>query len=250
LAAGAATMNMSSNTGSNGRSTTVPVFDRSLIISPMLRLGPSDTYPLVDTVLSTLNSIPVLRDHVFDVWGPGCEKERANGRGGFCEFNAAIAAAARDFGLSVLSFVGAEGGHQQKNIVSARMNQVAYDLHDPSISTQLVDQYFEALPQRTDVSKSKCVLPSALGHSCLSPHDDFADDKWWLNEMSCRVASYLTQQGTPVFGQGLPVGFLPQDPVVPGSCLISCNTTSCSWHYNQKLSCPVHIPMQQTSNKN
>ena len=157
------------------------LYSRQLIMNPMIEL-----HGLIDAVVAVLSHIPYIKND-FVGWGPGCREERANGRGGVCTFKVSNGKAAKDFGNDVLS--------KSKEKVNSSV-AVIYDRNDPVVNVEYVRKLASQYSNGGVVLEDSSILTSCVlnftDHSMLSRWDEIHNNKWWMDELSCRVVSYLS----------------------------------------------------------
>jgi len=197
------------------------IYSRQLIMNPMIEL-----HGIVDTALSILSHLPYIKDD-FVGWGPGCREERANGRGGVCTFKVVNGKAARDFGQGVLS-------KSSKDLNSTVTTAVLYDRNDPVVNVDYVRKLASHYPDGGVAVESNpsrrlthCVL-NFTDHSMLSRWDEIHNNKWWMNELTCKVVSYLSFSSE--FFHAIDV----TDPESDHDffCELNCTSETCSYNRN------------------
>ena len=201
-----------------------PLYSRQLIMNPMIEL-----HGLIDGVLSLLSHIPYIKND-FVGWGPGCREERANGRGGVCTFKVSNGKAARDFGNVVLS----KSKHNINSTVA-----VLYDKNDPVVNVEYVrklsSQYLNGgvvIEDSMPTFLTSCVL-NFTDHSMLSRWDEIHNNKWLIDELSCRVASYLSFSSEYI----LAMNVTDSESEDEYFCELTCTSETC--HYNRSASSVV-----------
>lgn len=196
-----------------------PLYDRQLIINPLLHLVPH-----VDPLLRGLNVIPGVRN-LFLGWGAGCRNEREHGRAGICTFKVKHGAAARDFGANLVRSQG----------LSAASVAVLYDHRDPVVDTAPIRELITSFRSNAR-GQQHCVMNFTM-HSMLSQWDDYGEEKWWMNELYCKIVAFLCE--------GVSFPMAQQRDVAESNeqfCHLECSSNSCHYHRNQKLACPFHPP--------
>lgn len=215
-------------------STAAALYTRQLVMNPLFAVS----NPAMDAALRALNAIPVIRDTIVG-WGEGCQHERAGGRAGICTFKISQVSAAVDFGRATRS--ASTGALASANF------QMVYDLNDPVVSVADAQDTFAAMAKgaASSAATAMCHLPSAVGHSFLSEFDTPSANKWWLNEATCRLTSYLAAGDVDHGGDLGPHGFLAAGaPDKSGlrACDIVCNATECPYTPHQNVTCPFPRP--------
>jgi len=207
----------------NGRG----IYDRAVVANPLLHAANL----AADLLLNVVFTVPGLAKKTFS-WGPGCDKERGLGRAGICTMNYGALAAARNYGKDLL---------QDNNTVPSNTAvQVLYDIKDPVVNTKSVQYFFKS---HVPASGSMCTLPQDAGHSFLSRHDTPSANKWWLQEVTCRLVSFLTQ--TSVDPGDLEDGFMAKKYKSPQRCSGLCAQLHCCPMPLQNGSVPPsHVPVQ------
>jgi len=163
-------------------------YDRSMLAAPLILAG-----RFFNPFLSVISLSPGRRYRPLS-WGQGCEDERAAGRAGICAFNPAILKAARDLGRDHSNDATRDG-------LKVGDMQIVFVEEDSAVSTNAVINL--AIKYGFDKSTSKvCGMDEGMGHSFLSPYDDIHVDKYWIPEVTQKIADYLTQ-GQPLAQDGL-----------------------------------------------
>merc|ERR1719401_1220168 len=98
--------------------------------------------------------------------------------------------------------------------------QVIFVENDPAVSVGAVQELATKLGAGKD-SDSVCGLDAVVQHSFLSPFDNPNENKFWLREVTRKVADYLVN-GTQ----------LPQDGIMESEkgwprCQLTCTRVSC-----------------------
>lgn len=196
------------------------LYSRQLIMNPILKMSTVEE----DLVVVLMGTLPFVRNF-FAGWGPGCRRERALGRGGFCTFQTKMCACARDFGWETY-----------KNLEMPYNTQVTvmYDNADPVINTATARGLLSKYISQTKAATG-CVLPFTM-HSFLSPFDDVGTDKWWMNEVYCNIVDYLTE-GRPIPQSG------QQNPTEGNQniCKLACTDATCTFSRTGPFTCPFHV---------
>jgi hypothetical protein len=117
---------------------------------------------------------------------------------------------------------------------------VLYDSGDPVISTPAV-RILAAKYQQQVADTQSCVFNFTM-HSMLSKWDDRGGNgtiqsKWWINEVSCDIVSYLVD--------GVPFKQLQAtDPAEGGEhyCHLGCTEAKCPYRWEAPLKCPYAPP--------
>ena len=192
-------------------------------------------------------------------WGEGCEIERKGGRAGICNFKIGQLHMARQLGLATLDKLS------ERNVAPA--TQIFYVEGDEAVWNKKIRELYDALP--SSAQKSKCVYKADVGHSCeyrdgprgcskaqltprppprpctltrantpvLSRFDTPDANKYWLLEISARLASVLTNTEVSYSGRtgnSLSSGFLKTS----GTNAAENNDPSC------ELSCEGELPRE------
>jgi hypothetical protein len=219
---------------------------------------------LDDEFLRLMNFLPFTRN-MRTGWGPPCEHERFLGRHGICQFSFAQGAAARDFGADVLQAFQSSGRGPAGAETGQMQTQFLFDWADPAVSVPQIQQLYKTYPfsqPSQPQHTSACILPQDGVHSYLSRYDNPDQNKWWLGEMSCRVAAFLTQhqqqQHQQLASSSSPAldanGFLAVSPVPDpdpkhaswSRCAFDCTNTTCGYNRTEKIdSCPFLPPPPQ-----
>merc|ERR1740123_623158 len=155
-------------------------YDRQLLAAPMVSMA-----GLLDRLINLLRITPSL-NHKRQSWGEGCENERRMGRAGICQFTASIGATARNFGQLALS--------RAKEAPEGSV-EVIYVEDDQAVNTVAVQN----LALKYGINSSSrhiCGMDAVVGHSFLSPYDNPDEDKFWLKEVTQKIANYLTTGAT------------------------------------------------------
>jgi len=212
-----------------------PLFTRQLILNPLLALS----NPLADEAVRAAHALPGVR-RIKTGWGEGCEKERALGRAGVCQFELEHVAAARDLGAGALAHAHAPGAPER--------SQLVFDWKDPAVSVGQIQKLYGKWATPAG-GKGVCVLPVEGEHSFLSKYDNPEQDKWWLSEMACRLAAFMLAEDldTSVGVRDLDDhGFLrvaADDDGAPWPyCAMACSNTTCPYNRSRPLSCPFVAP--------
>jgi len=151
---------------------------RALIACPMIEVA-----GILDLVLRALQATTVLKE-LRAGWGEPCEVERGLGRAGVCQFRANHGIAGRNFGSS----------HRDEVKIPARRGtmQMLFVEDDGAVSAPAVRDL--GLHYGFDsTSPYICGFDAALGHSFLSPYDNPTQEKYWLDEVTLKVADFLTK---------------------------------------------------------
>jgi len=152
-------------------------YDRQLLAAPMVRAK-----GLLDIIMTAARLSPRL-NRKRRSWGEGCENERSKGRAGICQFTASIGATARNYGQSALT--------RADPAPSGSVEFIFVD-DDQAVSTTAVQNL--ALKYGIDRnSRDICGMDAVVGHSFLSPYDNPDEDKFWLKEVTQKIADYLTK---------------------------------------------------------
>lgn len=154
-------------------------YDRTMLAVPMISAG-----RFFDPFLTYLNLSPARRYRPLS-WGQGCEDERASGRAGICTFNSAIVAAGRNLGRDHLNDAAREG-------MKGGDMQIVFVEEDSAVSTPAIIDLAEKYGMDKSTS-NVCGMDAALGHSFLSPYDNADVDKYWIDEVTQKIANYLTE---------------------------------------------------------
>lgn len=188
-------------------------FTRQMITVPMVQLG-----GILDSIARFLNWVTFNLAGELEIgWGEGCYNERDKGRAGICDFKKKHVLAGRDLGSHHYDTLqgplpNAGGGGAQFVFVEG----------DGAVSTHWVQE----LATKSGVGKTSqyiCGFDAAVGHSFLSTYDNPDQNKYWLNEVTQKVADYLAR--------GLP---LPQSGTIAAErgwprCQLTCTPQSCPW---------------------
>ena len=194
------------------------IFARALIMNPLLKLSNA----IEDYGEQLIDLVPGVRQ-MYAGWGHECTMERQRGRGGICTFRVDQAAAARNFGYDTL-----------RNTLPAAPGSditVIYDHKDNTVSTA------EARNLSAAANASRCVL-NFTQHSFLSTYDDLGVNKWWLNEVSCRIVDYLAN--------AVPFPAVAARDADEGNdkfCELQCSATRCPLNMSD-VHAPLHCPYQ------
>lgn len=215
-----------------------PLFHRQLLMVPLLGL-PKVIY---DIGLSAMNAIPFVSRKVVG-WGDPCEVERSKGRAGICHFEVSQVAAARDFGAKVLENI--------KTPKNGIQTQIVYDWDDTAVSVDKIQKLYK-LYGKPEMGKSVCTLPQDKSHSFLSKYDTPDENKYWLNEITCRLTDFITQQSSAIAGvdtldmEGyLTATAIPDDEWNHRGwygCEFKCQETTCPYDRSIVQSCPAFEP--------
>lgn len=152
-------------------------YDRQLLAVPMVRAA-----GMLDQIMTFARLNPFM-NRKRQSWGPGCEVERNAGRAGICQFTAEIGATARNFGTSTVT--KAQHSAQEGTVA------VIYVEDDQAVNTVAVQNLALKYGIGHD-SKYICGMDKVVGHSFLSPYDNPTEDKFWLTEVTQKVAKFLT----------------------------------------------------------
>lgn len=203
-------------------STGNSLYARQLIINPMLVLAQGQW---LEHVLKYLAK-PLL----WLGWSFPCWEERKAGRGGICTFHVGNVVAFDDFGTLASS-----------NVSMARNASVVvlYDSGDPVVSTVAIRRLRDGLLKDAgmDSTHSKTVhscVTNFTCHSMLSKWDDVGRNKWWMNELSCKVVNYLAG--------GIPFPLTSEKNPAEGGdkyCSLACDAETCKFNASEPLSCPM-----------
>ena len=138
--------------------------------------------------------------------------------------------AARDFGNVVLS--------QSKHNINSTV-AVLYDKNDPVANVEYVrklsSQYLNGgvvIEDSMPTFLTSCVL-NFTDHSMLSRWDEIHNNKWWIDELSCRVASYLSFSSEYI----LAMNVTDSESEDEYFCELTCTSETC--HYNRSASSVV-----------
>lgn len=159
----------------------------------------------------------LLAKHGMVGWGQGCIDERKGGRAGICTFRIEHAVAARDFGSRHLDRMKAEGPLPQ---AQDGHTQFVFSEGDTVVSGDKVRELAtaEGIPKGSPYA---CGFPKPIPHSFLSAYDAPNEDKFWLKEITDKVAAYLTD-GT-LFAQD---GILGDESENWPQCALKCSECS------------------------
>ena len=194
------------------------IFARTLVMNPLLKLSNA----LEDYGEQLLDLVPGVRQK-YAGWGHECTMERQHGRAGICTFRVDQAAAARNFGYATL--------RSMRRAAPGSDVAVIYDHQDNTVSTA------SARNLSTEANASSCVL-NFTQHSFLSTYDDLNVNKWWLNEVSCRIVDYLAN--------GIPFPVVAARDADEGNdhyCELQCSATRCPLNMSD-VHAPLHCPYQ------
>jgi pimeloyl-ACP methyl ester carboxylesterase len=200
------------------------LFERQLIMNPLFELSNTNE----DEIARLMNWLPFTHE-TWIGWGDECRGpggERSHGRGGLCMFRIEQGTAARDFGSTVLDKAVKPAGAKVAVIV---------DQADPVVSTSATRDYAAKIG-----SQDSCVLPFT-SHSMLSEYDAMDENKWWLDELSCDVAAFLTE-GTAIKISPATGRSEAGDP----HCAMACSAESCPWTPTEPAKVP---PLQCRSSR-
>lgn len=188
-------------------------FTRQFIAVPMVQLG-----GVLDNIARFLNWVTFTAAGEIEIgWGEGCYNERDKGRAGICDFKKKHVLAGRDL-----------GSHDYDSLKGPLPNAVGGGVQfvfvegDGAVSTHWVQE----LATKSGVAKTTpyiCGFDAAVGHSFLSTYDNPDQNKYWLDEVTRKVADYL--------GKGTA---LPQSGSVSAErgwprCQLVCTAQSCPW---------------------
>eukprot|EP00937_MAST-01D_sp_MAST-1D-sp2_P004393 g4393.t1 len=194
-----------------------PLYARALVMNPLLQLSTK----LEDDALVAIDALNGTMRRKYAGWGHECTRERWAGRGGLCMFRVEQAAAARDFGFEELLLAHAPAA-------SSEALAVVYDAQDNTVRNNAT----RALARRSK-AQQHCVFNFSQ-HSFLSTYDDLGVNKWWLNEVSCRIADYLSD--------GKPFPLSPRADAGEGGeryCALQCSAARCPLNMSD-----VHAPLR------
>lgn len=117
-------------------------------------------------------------------------------------------------------------------IQNATTVALIYDKSDPVVDTDYVrklsSQYTSGgvLTTVDNVKLSSCVL-NFTDHSMLSRWDEIHNNKWWLNEMTCRVVKFLSGTDDHIRA----IDMRDEESGNDFFCELNCTQQTC--HYNR-----------------
>lgn len=112
-------------------------------------------------------------------WGDACEKERAEGRAGICQFYLDHLEAARRFGRDTLARTRGAQVRTKIQFAGVEADPAAYDAYEQESNANLR-------------GSTLCFFEKGTNHSFLSPFDGPHDDKFWLHAARRQVLAYIT----------------------------------------------------------
>ncbi|HVE81862.1 MAG TPA: alpha/beta fold hydrolase [Myxococcales bacterium] len=177
--------------------------DRALIVVPFFSLSNDFVKVLLGVaagVDALLKANPI--DPVEGNWGPECEDDRRDGRGGYCSFRVTHVAAVQLSGMEA-----------QRGLRAARslpqLQLVVVD-HDPAVDSALaVDLLREVAPRSRSGRSGVCTYAASVPHSFVSPKDKPHLDKPWLDAFTAATTGFLA--GGAPFAEGA----CPGNPAPP-----------------------------------
>ena len=143
-------------------------FDRGLIMTALL-----DVHSPQNKILPLLNAVTGARK---TDWGAGCERERAGGRGGYCQFRMQHLRALQIFGQKTLAEI-------HKIQVPLQISGVE---KDPVIDNGALFQAARKVKQ-----SQLCLMEAGVNHSMLSPYDTPDQPKFWLPTLFRQLDRFL-----------------------------------------------------------
>lgn len=162
-------LSVGSAVGAEALSLRPAAFDRALLMAPLFDVvAPQNLY------LPPLNLLFASR---LAEWGPGCELERAGGRGGYCQFRLTHLRATQLLGLAALD----------------RMNQIR-------ATVQIVGVEGDGAANNAAIAAgvrhlnfgSGCLYRRGANHSLFSRYDAPDEDKFWLPDLERQVLRFAT----------------------------------------------------------
>ncbi len=145
-------------------------FDRALLLSTLF-----DVRAPENLLLPLLGA---LAPGFATDWGPGCEQERAGGRGGYCQFRLQHLDAIQRFGQS--AFATLSQVQVPVQLVGVEADGTANN------ATQL------AAAQRLPQARI-CFWSKGANHSLLSRHDSPRENKFWLPGLLAQTERWIVQ---------------------------------------------------------
>lgn len=158
-----------------------------------------------------------------------CFDEREDGRGGVCTFQIVNGYAARDFGESLLSI---------RPLIRSSANTtttvaVVYDRGDPVVKTSRIrdlaraydasgQHVYKGVVDDTSGQRLRSCVYNFTMHSMLSRFDDVHANKWWMNELTCRLADFVTT-GVPIAARSATAKDEGGDQI----CQLDCTESTC-----------------------
>lgn len=143
-------------------------YDRALLLSPLFDVvRPSNWYvPSANWFLPRLPTD----------WGPGCEAERAGGRGGYCQFTPAL--------VRAVQLVGKEALAQAARVKTTV--QVVGVEGDWAADNVAIGRAVRRLP-----FVRACLFRQGANHSLLSRYDAPEENKFWLPTLEQQAVGFL-----------------------------------------------------------
>lgn len=143
-------------------------YDRALLMTPLF-----DVVAEKKPYLPSANLL--VPKHLVD-WGPECEYERQNGRGGICKFQIRHVRAAQRLGSEALAKI---------NSVAKTKIQLVGVKADHAANNEALAKAASRLQQG-----STCLYQTGVNHSLLSRHDSPQDKKFWLEQLQAQILRF------------------------------------------------------------
>eukprot|EP00316_Scyphosphaera_apsteinii_P004577 CAMPEP_0119319354 /NCGR_PEP_ID=MMETSP1333-20130426/49159_1 /TAXON_ID=418940 /ORGANISM="Scyphosphaera apsteinii, Strain RCC1455" /LENGTH=493 /DNA_ID=CAMNT_0007325739 /DNA_START=352 /DNA_END=1830 /DNA_ORIENTATION=+ len=143
------------------------LYDRALIMAPFMGL------PGIDLVLGPTNLLGFGEVSLY--WGEDCQKERQNGRGGYCSMALSHMKAARDFGRAASKLVA-------QNMPNNLIVQLVLVQGDGSVDNSAIEK-LRKLYAASSVTVDACLIDAVINetsyHSLISTWNNVGVDKYW-----------------------------------------------------------------------
>lgn len=215
------------------------IYDRAISISPFFV---THSGLFADDLGDLIQRIPSI-GNIVDSFGKDCLIQRERGAACYCSFQLKHIAAAFEYANSFYEQVS--GSH--KTIQKVSPSQFIYDVSDDTIDVSYVLKYQKALSNIQDQT-SVCSL-DVDQHSMIATADRPFLKKWWMNELDCKISSYILQEDIDYGSDFAPVNglqFIEQsqntDKWGGQYCQFDCDSVSCSYHYPNPVICPYTRP--------
>jgi len=132
---------------------------------------------------------------------------------------------------------------------SASPTQFFYDISDDTIDVSQILEYEKQLPA-INGAKSIC-SQNVHQHSMVGIHDTPSIPKWWIDELSCKIVSFITQNDVD-YGKDLDPSssspsiskprFIEQSNIIDkwggNMCIFDCTPSTCQYILGQPVTCP------------
>jgi len=198
------------------------LYDRALIMAPFMGL------PGIDLVLGPTNLLGFGEVSLY--WGEDCQKERQNGRGGYCSMALSHMKAARDFGRAASKLVA-------QNMPNNLIVQLVLVQGDGSVDNSAIEK-LRKLYAASSVTVDACLIDAVINetsyHSLISTWNNVGVDKYWIADSICKFVDFLAE------GAMIPASTSDLGDLGLPFCTPRCTPSTCSFdcQYQSFMACP------------